>query len=235
MSLSPKCSLVQGWAISWVICLNQKSKKLSATVLVLLKRSWTVVFVMLLLFGSTLPMAAAASPKSSCPTTGKGVFVVMVDSNPKSAAVGTTVVTTVAVSYDSSGVNPVTLSPRTISFRWVSTAGEKIVKNAPVPTSSSGIYTYTQTVGDDFPTGSVTIFVVACSCSDDQGNYGPPSDMNSDSSIYEKDGSSVEIGATMQQPATQDLLAAYGVPIVIAIVVIVALLLLVLRTRKKKT
>jgi hypothetical protein len=59
--------------------------------------------------------------------------------------------------------------------------------------------------------------------------------MNSDSSIYEKDGSSVEIGATMQQPATQDLLAAYGVPIVIAIVVIVALLLLVLRTRKKKT
>jgi hypothetical protein len=44
----------------------------------------------------------------------------------------------------------------------------------------------------------------------------------------------MEIGATMQ-PATQELLAAYSVPIVIAIVVIVALLLLVLRSRKKKT
>jgi hypothetical protein len=59
--------------------------------------------------------------------------------------------------------------------------------------------------------------------------------MNSELSIHEKDGSMIEIGATMQQPATQDLLAAYGVPVVIAIVVIVALLLLVLRTRKKKT
>jgi len=215
--------------------LNQKSEKLSATVLVLLKRSWTVVFVMLLLFGSTLPMAAAASPKSSCPTTGKTVFVVMVDPNPKSAAVGTTVVTTVAVSYDATGLTPFALSPETISFRWVSTAGEKIVKNAPVvPTGSTGIYTYTQTVGDDFPTGTVTIFVVACTCSDGKGNYGPPMDVNSDSSIYEKDNSKVEIGATMQQPATQDLLAAYSIPIVIAIVVIAALLLLVLRTRKKK-
>jgi hypothetical protein len=217
------------------MCLNQKSERLSAAVLVLLKRSWTVVFVMLLLFGSTLPLAAAATPKSSCPTTGKTVFVVMVDSNPKSAAVGTSVVTTVAVSDSNVNVTPFALSPETISFRWVSTAGEKIVKNAPVvPTGSTGIYTYTQTVGDDFPTGTVTIFVVACSCSDGQGNYGPPMDVNSDSSIHEKDGSSVEIGATMQQPATQDLLAAYGVPIVIAIVVILAVLLLVFRTRKKK-
>jgi len=203
--------------------------------LILLKRIWTVVFVMLLLFGSTLPMAAAASPKSSCPTTGKTVFVLMVDPNPKSAAVGTNVTTTVAVSYSNVNVTPFALSPETISFRWVSTAGEKIVKNAHVvPTGSTGIYTYTQTVGDDFPTGTVTIFVVACSCSDGQGNYGPPMDVNSDSTIYEKDSSRVEIGATMQQPATQDMLAAYGVPIVIAIVVIVALMLLVLRTRKKK-
>ena len=217
------------------MCLNQKGEMLSAAVLVLLKRSWTLAFVMLLLFGSTLPLAAAASPKSSCPTTGKTVFVVMVDPNPKSAAVGTTVVTTVAVSYDATGLTPFALSPETISFRWVSTAGEKIVKNAPVvPTGSTGIYTYTQTVGDDFPTGTVTIFVVACSCSDGQGNYGPPMDVNSDSTIHEKDGSMMEIGATMQ-PATQELLAAYSVPIVIAIVVIVALLLLVLRSRKKKT
>jgi len=152
---------------------------------------------MLLIFGSTLPLAAAASPKSSCPTTGKTVFVVMVDPNPKSAAVGTNVATTVAVSYSNVIVGFIDLSPQTVSFRWVSTAGEKIVKNAPVvPTGSAGIYTYTQTVGDDFPTGTVTIFVVACSCSDGQGNYGPPMDVNSDSTIHEKDGSVLEIGAT---------------------------------------
>jgi hypothetical protein len=60
-------------------------------------------------------------------------------------------------------------------------------------------------------------------------------DVNSDSTVHEKDGSKVEIGATMEQPATQELLAAYSIPIVVAIVVIVALLLLVLRARKKKT
>jgi len=38
----------------------------------------------------------------------------------------------------------------------------------------------------------------------------------------------------MQQPAAQDMLAAYSAPIVIGIVVILAVLLLVLRTRKKK-
>jgi hypothetical protein len=46
-----------------------------------------------------------------------------------------------------------------------------------------------------------------------------------------------ETSATMQQPAppaTQDLLAAYGIPIAIAIVVIVGLVLVVLRTRKRK-
>jgi hypothetical protein len=47
----------------------------------------------------------------------------------------------------------------------------------------------------------------------------------------------LETSATMQQPApqaTQDLFAAYNIPIAIAMVVIVALLLLVLRARKKK-
>lgn len=199
-----------------------------------LKKQWPVVFVMLLLFGSTLPLAAAASPKSSCPTTGKHVFVVMMDSTPKSAAVGTTIVTTVAVSSDSITWTAFALSPETISFRWVNAAGEKVIENAPVVPEGTGLYTYTQTVGDDFPTGSVTIYVVACSCSDGQGNYGPPSDVNSESTIHEKDGSTIEIGTTMQQPATQELLAAYSIPIVIAIVAIVALLLLVVRTRKKK-
>jgi hypothetical protein len=59
--------------------------------------------------------------------------------------------------------------------------------------------------------------------------------VNSDSTGYEKDSSMIEIGATMQQPATQGLLATYIIPIVIAIVVIVGLVLVVLMTRKKKT
>jgi hypothetical protein len=198
------------------------------------KKQWPVAFVMLLLFVSTLPLAAAAIPKSSCPNVGKIVEVLYLESLPKSAAVGTTVVTTVGVFYVSE--TPVALSPQTISFRWVSAAGEKLIENAPVvPTGQSGVYTYEQKVGEDFPTGKVTISVVACSCSDGQGNSGPIGDTSSDSTLEDGDNSVVEIGATMQQPATQDLLAAYGIPIVIAIVVIAALLLLVLRSRKKKT
>jgi len=202
----------------------------------LMWKRWTVLLVMLLLFVSTLPLAAAASPKSSYPTAGKTVFVINVNSMPRSADVGTTVVTTVAVSYEPKGFemaevpDPVTLSPETISFRWVSSAGEKVVENAPVvPTDRAGVYEYTQTVRDDFPTGTVTISVVAGSCSDGQGNSGPPTDVDSHSTTFENDNSIVQIGAT------QDLLAVYGIPIVIAIVAIVAVLLLVLRRRKKKT
>jgi len=215
--------------------LNQKSERLSAAVLVLLKPSWTVVFVMLLLFGSTLPLAAAASPKSSCPGAGKTLLVVYLQPNTNNAAVGATILITVGVTY--TDFSTVTLSPQTVSFRWVSTAGEKIVENVPVTGSGAGLYKYEQKVGDDFPTGTVTIFVLACSCSDGKGNYGPNADTSSDTTYREEDNSKLEIGAAaaaMQQPATQELFAAYSVPIVIAIVVIVALLLLVLRTRKKK-
>jgi LPXTG-motif cell wall-anchored protein len=76
--------------------------------------------------------------------------------------------------------------------------------------------------------------VLACSCSDGQGNYGPPTDTSSDSTLDEHDSSRVEIGPTMQQSTIQELLVAYNVPIVIAIVAILAVLLLVLRRRKKK-
>jgi len=207
----------------------------------LMRKQWTVAFVMLLLFGSTLPLATAASPNPSCPTAGRTLWVVYLDSNPKSAAVGTTVVTTVGVGYFERNYPQATLSPETVSFRWVGSAGEKIVENAPVVSKGVGsehmgkLYAYEQTVGDDFPTGTVTIYVLACSCSDGQGNYGPERDMSSDNSMHEGDSSMVEIGATMQQPAAQDVLAAYGVPIMIGILIIFAVLLLVLRRRKKKT
>jgi hypothetical protein len=166
-----------------------------------LKKQWTVAFIVLLLFVSTLPLAAAATPKSSCPTKGKIVRVVYLESVPKSAAVGTTVATNVGVVYV--GETAVALSPQTISFRWVSAAGEKLIENAPVVpiAGSKGGYMYEQKVGDDFPTGKVTIFVVACSCSDAEGNSGPTADTSSDSTEEDGDNSVVEIGATAATPS----------------------------------
>jgi hypothetical protein len=166
-----------------------------------LKKQWPVAFLMLLLFGSTLPLAAAATPKSSCPTKGKIVQVIYLESDPKSAAVGTTVVTTVGVFYVDE--TPVALSPQTISFRWVSAAGEKLIENAPVVpiAGSKSLHKYEQKVGEDFPTGKVTISVVACSCSDGQGNSGPIGDTSSDSTLEDGDNSVVEIGATAATPS----------------------------------
>ena len=165
------------------------------------KKQWPVAFIVLLLFVSTLPLAAAATPKSSCPTKGKTVDVFDLETNTKSAAVGTTVVTTVGVFYvDETGV---ALSPQTISFRWVSAAGEKLIENAPVVpiAGSKPYYKYEQKVGEDFPTGKVTIYVVACSCSDGQGNSGPMGDTSSDSTLEAGDNSVVEIGATAATPS----------------------------------
>jgi hypothetical protein len=165
-----------------------------------LKKKWPVAFIVLLLFSSTLPLAAAASAKPSCPTNGKVVRVVYLESTPKSAAVGTTVATNVGVVYV--GETAVALSPQTISFRWVSAAGEKLVENAPVaPIAGGKGYMYEQKVGNDFPTGKVTISVVACSCSDGQGNSGPTADTSSDSTEEDGDNSVVEIGATAATPS----------------------------------
>ena len=163
-----------------------------------LKKQWTVAFVVLLLFGST-PLVAAASSKSSCPGAGKPLLVVYLQPNTSSAAVGGTILITVGVTY--TDFSTVTLSPQTVSFRWVSTAGERIVENAPVTGSGAGLYTYEQKVGDDFPTGTVTIFVLACSCSDGKGNYGPNADASSDTTYREEDNSKLEIGATTATPS----------------------------------
>ena len=166
-----------------------------------LKKQWPVAFVVVLLFVSTLPLAAAATPKSSCPTKGKTVMVFDLETNTKSAAVGTTVVTTVGVFYVDE--TAVALSPQTISFRWVSAAGEKLIENAPVVpiAGSKSLHKYEQKVGNDFPMGKVTISVVACSCSDGQGNSGPTADTSSDSTLEAGDNSVVEIGATAATPS----------------------------------
>jgi hypothetical protein len=99
---------------------------------------------MLLLLGSTLPLAAAATPKPPCPTAGKTLIIIYLSAaSPKSTAAGTTVLTRVGVSYRIPPAFPrVDLSPQTVSFRLVSTTGEKIVENAPeVPSGEAGVYT----------------------------------------------------------------------------------------------
>jgi hypothetical protein len=67
--------------------------------------------------------------------------------------------------------------------------------------AGSGTYTYKQTVADDFPKGTVTVSVLACSCSDGKGNYGPLTDVNSTSTAHATDDSVVEIGATAATPS----------------------------------
>jgi hypothetical protein len=59
----------------------------------LMRKQCAMAFVLLLLLGSTLSLTAAASTQSPCPTAGKTVIVVAEHSNPKTAAVGTTAVT----------------------------------------------------------------------------------------------------------------------------------------------
>jgi len=194
-----------------------------------LKKQWPVTFVVLLLFGLTLPLAAATSPNPSCPSAGEIILVATIDSRPKTAPVGTTVTTVIAVETGAAHT-PVTLSPQTMSFRWASSAGEKIVENAPVSPAATGTYTYNQTIGDDFPTGTVTISVIACSCSDGKGNYGPVTDINSTSSDRLTDDSVVQIGATAATPSA-------GIPgfpmesILIGLVTASAILVLLRRRR----
>jgi len=200
----------------------------------------TVVLLTLLIIGFSLPYATVAettateTTRTMCPTYLTNLVVDYVDSTPHSATVGTTVVTTVHVVYPDG--TPVTLSPETLSFRWSSEAGEKIFENVPVvPTGDPGYYTYTQTVTEDFPTGTVTVYVLYCSASDGLGNYGPTDDVSSDETLTVEDNSKVDIGPSTPKPPTfQELLSTYAVPIGIAILLIIALLLVLARALWKK-
>ena len=176
-----------------------------------------------------------SSAPAQCPTYQTNLVVDLVNSIPIHVVLGGTVVTRIHVVYPDG--TPATLSPETVSFVWAGSAGTKRFDNAPVvPTGDPGFYTYTQTITDDFPTGTVTLSVALCSCSDASGNYGPTSDTNSDVTITPADLSILQIGLTGPSAPTQaQLIATYGVPILVAILLIIALLLLVLRGRKKKT
>jgi len=197
------------------------------------------VLLTLLVIGFVVPYATVAettetTTRTMCPTYLTNLVVDYVDSTPHTATVGTTIVTTVHVIYPDG--TPVTLSPETLSFRWSSDAGEKIFENVPVvPTGDPGYYTYTETVTEDFPTGTVTAYVLYCCASDGLGNYGPTDDVSSDETLTVEDNSKVDIGPSTPKPPTlQELLSTYAVPIAIAVILIIALLLLLARALRKK-
>ena len=196
-----------------------------------LKRILSILTLLVLV--SIVPFVALAettTARTECPTYLTNLLVIFVDSNPRSVEVGTTVVTKFHVVYPDG--TPVTLSPETASFSWVSSSGKKVVENVPVaPTGEPGWYTYTQTVDSSFPTGTVIISVLYCCLSDVQGNFGDTNDTNSDNTLTIEDYSKVNIGPPT--PTTiQQLLSTYSIPIVIAILVIIALLLFLLRRKK---
>jgi len=188
------------------------------------------MLVLVFLLGFNVPSGPA-----QCPAYQTNLAVDLVNSIPIHVVLGGTVVTRIHVVYPDG--TPATLSPETVSFVWAGSAGTKRFDNTPVvPTGDPGFYTYTQTITDDFPTGSVTLSVVSCSCSDASGNYGPTSNTDSDVTITPADLSILQIGPGAPTGPTQaQLIATYGVPILVAILLIIALLLLVLRGRKKKT
>jgi hypothetical protein len=172
-----------------------------------------------------------------CPTYQTNLLVDLIDSTPTTVDVGTRVVTRVHVVYPDG--TPATLLPEMMSFRWSNDGQEKVFINVPVtPTGDPGFYTYTQIVRDDFPTGKVTISALTCSCSDSSGNYGPTDDISSDVTLTPSDNSHVDIGPAPPpkpppSPTLDQLLAMYGVPIVIGALIIIAIALLVARSRKK--
>ena len=173
-----------------------------------------------------------------CPTYQTNLIVEMVDSYPHVATVGTTVRTTVHVTYPDG--TPAFLSPETVSFVWSSSKGEKVVENAAVvPTGEPGFYICPEMVTESLPTGTVTIRVLYCSCTDALGNRGPTDNISSDTTATMADDSHVDIGpaspkptATQPKPtAIQQPLSLYAVPIVIAVLLIIAALLFIARAR----
>ena len=182
---------------------------------------------------------ASAVPR--CPTYQTNLIVNVVDSTPHTAPVGTVVVTTVHIIYPDG--TPVVLSPQTISFVWSGFSGQKVVENAAViPTGDPGFYRYTETVTEYYPTGTVTIAVLYCSCSDALANRDPTDYVSSDTTITSDDDSKVNIGpvtsippTVVQPPGIGQLIATYAVPIVIAVLLIIALLLLLFRARRGQT
>ena len=133
--------------------------------------------------------------------------------------------------------DPVTLKPQTTSFGFSSVAGmfKKLVNATVVPQPrAQGWYSHNFTVTSDFPTGRVSVGVLAGSLRDATENYGPTEDVNSEITSIPSDNSAIEIGTPTPSQPSQPSYASYDVPLLIAALVVIALLLLVIRGRKKR-
>jgi len=205
-----------------------------------LKKVTILMFLLLLIVGSSYMLLVFARPSiqqaaPGCPTYQVNLAVDLVDSSPINAVVGDTIVTKIHVVYEDG--TPVTLSPEVMSFVWTGDNGQMQFDRFVVYTGTPGFYTYTQMITSDLVQatgqGKVTIWVVACSCSDVRGNRGPVSKVASDLTLTPADNSNLSIGIpTPPTPITQPV--TYLVPLAIFLLLAIALFLFLLRGRGKK-
>jgi hypothetical protein len=200
--------------------------------------SSVIIFTCLLLQSPIMVLAVQNVQQATCPTYTTNLAVDWVDSVPHSATVGDTVVTTFHVIYPDG--TPVTLSPETASFTWIGPSRQmQFAQVAVTYNGTPGFYTYAQVFSQSLiqatGSGTITIYVNNCSCSDAQSNHGPTGNI---SSIETSDSSPIEASVhdnsqmNGNTPPTQ-IVARYAVPIVIILLLFLALLLLIRRRRRK--
>ena len=174
-----------------------------------------------------------------CSTYQSNLLVDYVNSTPHMVVVGDTIVTTFQVVYADG--TPVTLSPETASFNWTGPSGSTEFSNVPVIYNGTpGFYNYTQAFTQDIiqaaGSGTITIAVAFCSCSDSLGNRGPTGDTSSIQTIIPYDLSQIALQTTTTTQVTPppQFPTTLAISIIIIILLILALLMLVLRRRRRK-
>jgi hypothetical protein len=212
-----------------------------------LKKVTILMVLLLLIVGSSYMLLVFATPSiqqapPGCPTYQVNLLVDLVDSSPINAMVGDTIVTRIHVVYQDG--TPVTLSPELVSFVWIGGNGQKEFDNVPVVyTGTPGFYTYTQMITSDLiqatGQGKVTIWAVACSCSDGGGNRGPVSLVASDLTLTPSDNSNLAISSPASTSTSTTSTAMtqpvnYLVPLVVVLLLAIGLFLFLLRGRGKK-
>lgn len=189
---------------------------------------------------ATTTTSTSTTTPTGCSTYQSNLLVDYVNSTPHMVVVGDTVVTTFHVVYPDG--TPVTLSPETASFNWTGPSGSKGFSNVPVIYNGTpGFYNYTEAFTQDIiqatGSGTITIAVSFCSCSDSQGNRGPTGDTSSIQTIIPYDLSQVvppTPTTTTQATPPPQFPTTLAISTIIIILLILALLMLLLRRRRKK-
>jgi hypothetical protein len=191
---------------------------------------------------TTTTSTSTTTTAANCSTYQSNLLVDYVNSTPHMVVVGNTIVTTFHVIYPDG--TPVTLSPETASFNWTGPSGWKEFSNVPVIYNGTpGFYNYTQAFTQDIiqatGSGTITIYVVFCSCSDSLANRGPTGNTSSDQTIIPYDLSQVvpptptTTTTTTQVTPPPQFPTTLAISIIIIILLLLALLLFVLRRRRR--